>query len=130
METAAAKATRRKRVANQGEPNGHGGRPNHMTADPLRADMAAIHALGGAFDAHAADLDAVAATLRSMPSPGGALGPIGERFLTALAAAVSAHIDAVAALGARAGAGAVSAGVTAAGFSAVGQRAAALLPRV
>lgn len=72
-----------------------------MTADSLRADLPGIHALGGAFDAHAADLSAVAATLRSMPSPAGALGPIGERFVAAFAASVSAHIDAVAALSTR-----------------------------
>ncbi|WP_243858469.1 hypothetical protein [Mycobacterium sp. DL440] len=101
-----------------------------MTADTLRADTAAIDALGGAFHAHAAELSAVAATLRSLPSPGGALGPIGERFVAAFNASVRAHIDAVAALSARAGAGAVSAGVTAAGYDAAGQRAAALLPRV
>lgn len=101
-----------------------------MTADPLRADMTGIHALGGAFDAHAADLSAVAATLRSMPSPAGALGPIGERFVAAFAASVSAHVDAVAALSARADAGAVSAGATAAGYDAAGQQAAALLPQV
>ncbi|MEV0670769.1 hypothetical protein [Mycobacterium sp. NPDC050441] len=101
-----------------------------MTADPLRADMAAIDALGGAFDAHAAELSAVAATLRSMPSPRGALGPVGERFVAAFTASVSTHIDAVAALSDRASAGAVSAGVTAAGYHTAGQQAAALLPRV
>ena len=101
-----------------------------MTADPLHADMTGIHALGDAFDAHAADLSTVAATLRSMPSPAGALGPIGERFVAAFAASVSTHIDAVAALSARADAGAVSAGATASGYDTAGQRAAGLLPRV
>lgn len=101
-----------------------------MTADTLRADSAAIDTLGRAFDAHAADLNAVAANLRSMPSPGVALGPIGERFVTAFTESVSTHCGAVAALGARIGAGAVSAGVTAAGYDVAGQRAARLLPRV
>ncbi len=101
-----------------------------MTADILRADSAAIDALGRAFDTHAADLSAVAATLRSMPSPGVALGPIGERFVTAFTASVGAHCDAVAALGARTGTGAVSTGVIAAGYDVASQRAARLLPRV
>lgn len=125
-----AKQRPRERGANHTEPISGGRRPNHMTADSLRADLPGIHALGGAFDAHAADLSAVAAALRSMPSPADALGPIGERFVAAFAASVSAHIDAVAALSTRASAGAVSAGATAAGYDAAGQRAAALLPRV
>lgn len=101
-----------------------------MPADNLRADMAAIRALGDALNAHAADLSAVAAALRSMPSPAAALGPIGKRFITAFTEAVCAHSDAVASLGARTDAGAVSAGKSAAGYDAVGQRAAQLLPRV
>ncbi len=99
-----------------------------MPADTLRADLAAIRALGDALNAHAADLDAVAATLRSIPAP--ALGPIGERFAAAFAQAVSAHSDAVAALGIRTGSGAVNARNTAADYYSAGQRAAQLLPRV
>lgn len=98
-----------------------------MPADTLRADMAAIRAFGDALNAHAADLDAVAATLRSIPAL--ALGPIGERFAAAFAQAVSAHCEAVAALGVRTSAGAVSARSTAADFDSAGRRAAALLPR-
>ncbi|PEG62825.1 hypothetical protein H5U98_22355 [Mycolicibacterium boenickei] len=94
----------------------------------MRADLAAIRALGDALNAHSADLDAVAATLRSIPAP--ALGPIGERFAAAFAQAVSAHSDAVAALGIRTGAGAVNARNTAADYYSAGQRAAQLLPRV
>lgn len=101
-----------------------------MPADTLGADMAAIRALGDALDAHAADLAAVADALRSMPSPEAALGPIGERFAAVFADSVSAHSDAVATLSARTGAGAVSAGNTATGYDAAGQRAAQLLPRV
>lgn len=101
-----------------------------MPAETLRADMVAIRTLGHALDAHAADLTAVAASVRSMPSAGADLGPIGERFATAFAEAVSAHSDAVAALAAHTGAGAVTAGNTAAGYVAAGQRAAQLLPQV
>ncbi|MCW1824316.1 MULTISPECIES: hypothetical protein [Mycolicibacterium] len=101
-----------------------------MPAENLRADLAAIRALGDALDAHAADLDTVAATLRSMPSPGAALGPIGDRFTAAFVEAVSAHSDAVAALAVHAGAGAVSARCTAVDYDSAGQRAAALLPRM
>jgi hypothetical protein len=101
-----------------------------MPAETLRADMAAIRTLGDALDAYAAELSAVAAALRSIPSPGAALGPIGDRFAAAFTDAVGAHSDAVAALGASTGAGAVSAGNTAAGYDAAGQRAAQLLPRV
>ncbi|KHO27161.1 hypothetical protein QQ44_06525 [Mycolicibacterium setense] len=101
-----------------------------MPADTLRADMAAIRALGDALGAHAADLRAVAAALRSMPSPAAALLPIGQRFATAFTEAVNAHSDAVASLGARTGGGAVSAENSAAGYDAAGQRAAALLPPV
>lgn len=99
-----------------------------MPAETLRADLVAIRALGDALNTHAADLSAVAAALRSIESP--ALGPIGERFATAFAAAVGTHSDAVAALCARAAAGAASAGTTAAGYDAGGERAAQLLPQV
>lgn len=101
-----------------------------MPADTLRADLAAIRALGDALAAHAADLDSVAAILRSMPSPAAALGPVGERFVAAFTAAVARHSDAVAALGARTGAGVVSASVTSAEYEAAGQRAAHSLPQV
>lgn len=99
-----------------------------MPAATLRADMAAIRALGDALNAHAADLDAVATALRSIPAP--VLGPIGERFAAAFAQAVSAHSDAVAALGIRTGAGAVNAHSAAADYDSAGRRAAQLLPRV
>ncbi|MED5812477.1 hypothetical protein VST63_08890 [Mycolicibacterium sp. 050232] len=99
-----------------------------MPAETLRADMAAIRAFGAALNAHAADLDAVAAALRAIPAP--ELGPVGERFAAAFAQAVSAHSDAVASLGVRTGAGAVSARSTAADYDSAGRRAAQLLPRV
>jgi hypothetical protein len=54
------------------------------------ADTDAIRAFGAANSAQAADLAAVAATLSSMPGPavGSMLGPVGTRFLAALADAV------------------------------------------
>ncbi len=101
-----------------------------MPAETVHADMAAIRALGDALTAHAADLGAAVAILRSMPSPAAALGPVGERFVSALAEAVSRHSDAIADLSARTGAGATRAGHTAAGYDAAGRRAAQLLPQV
>ncbi|MDH6196871.1 hypothetical protein M2272_003524 [Mycobacterium frederiksbergense] len=106
-----------------------------MPADTLRshtlhADTDSIGALGDALATHAADLTAVAAALRSVPSPAAALGPIGARFLVAFTEAVAGHSEAVAALGARTGVGAVGAGDTVARYDMAGQRAAQLLPRV
>ncbi|CRZ15769.1 hypothetical protein [Mycolicibacterium neworleansense] len=101
-----------------------------MPAETLRADTVAIRTLGDALNAHSADLGAVAAALRSIPSAAAGLGPIGERFAAALADAVSAHSDAAAALGVRIETGAVTAGNTAAGYDTAGQRAAQLLPQV
>jgi hypothetical protein len=101
-----------------------------MPADTLRADLAAIRALGDALSTHAADLGAVAAVLRSMPSPADALGPVGERFMAEFTAAVSRHCEAVTALGARTGAGAATAEGTVTLYGAAGRRAAELLPRV
>ena len=55
------------------------------------ADTAVIRALGAAHSRQAADLDAVAATLRSVPGPGcaAAFGPVGVRFLAALTEAIA-----------------------------------------
>ncbi|AMD54372.1 hypothetical protein ATO49_08395 [Mycolicibacterium fortuitum subsp. fortuitum DSM 46621 = ATCC 6841 = JCM 6387] len=72
----------------------------------------------------------MAAALRSVPSSESALGPIGERFMTALHAAVGTHIDAVTAASVRVGAGAVNAGANASSYDVAGQQAAARLPRV
>lgn len=107
------------------EPNGVGERHNVMLAD-----TAIIRALGGAYTTHAADLAAVAATLRSAPPPAACLGPVGDRFLTAFTEAVIDHSNAVAALGERAQAAGATAGHNAASFAAAGHRAARLLPRV
>lgn len=51
------------------------------------ADTDAIRALGTAHAEHAAELASVAATLSLMPD--GALGPVGARFVTALAEATA-----------------------------------------
>jgi hypothetical protein len=71
------------------------------------ADTDAIRAFGAASSAQAADLVAVAATLSSMPgsAAGSMLGPVGTRFLAALADATTDASRAVAALGDRAAAG-------------------------
>jgi hypothetical protein len=71
------------------------------------ADPDAIRALGAANSAVAADLATVAATLSSMPdrAAGVMLGPVGRRFLAALADATVEASNAVAALGDRVAAG-------------------------
>ena len=64
------------------------------------ADTDAIRALGSDNSAHAADLAAIATTLSSLPVEAAAptLGPVGARFLTALAEAAADGSHAVAAL--------------------------------
>jgi excreted virulence factor EspC (type VII ESX diderm) len=64
------------------------------------ADTTAIRALAAAHSRHAADLDAVAATLRSVVAPACAttFGPVGARFLAALAEAVARESATVAQL--------------------------------
>jgi len=71
------------------------------------ADTDAIRAFGAANSAQAADLAAVAAALSSMPDPAASsmLGPVGTRFLTALADATGDASHAVASLGERVAAG-------------------------
>ncbi|WP_234816997.1 MULTISPECIES: hypothetical protein [Mycolicibacterium] len=107
------------------EPNGAGERHNVMLAD-----TATIRTLGRAYVTHAADLAAVAAALRAIPSPPDALGPVGDRFLTAFTAALSDQSNAVAALGERTQAASRTAAHNAASFDAAGDRAAGLLPQV
>jgi hypothetical protein len=63
------------------------------------ADTDAIRALGSANSAHADDLAHIAATLRSLDAmAGSALGPVAERFLSALTAAAEEGSRAVLAL--------------------------------
>ena len=71
------------------------------------ADTDAIRTFGTASSAQAADLAAAAVTLSSVPGPatGSMLGPVGTRFLAALADATTDASCAVAALGDRVSAG-------------------------
>jgi hypothetical protein len=80
------------------EPNGRRGRPNRMFAD-----TDAIRAFGAANSAHAADLAAVATALSSIPDAAAyaMLGPVGTRFLAALADVAVHSSKAVAALSER-----------------------------
>jgi uncharacterized protein DUF2563 len=66
----------------------------------MLADTDAIRALGSASSAQAANLAAVAATLSSLPGPALAsmFGPVGARFLAALADATAREARAVSAL--------------------------------
>ena len=91
------------------------------------ADTDAIRAFGDASTAHAADLAAVAATLSSMPGAAAdsMLGPVGARFLTALADATTEASRAVAALGERLQAGCITAYASAAAYENADQRAGA-----
>ena len=71
------------------------------------ADTAAIRAFGAASSAQADDLGAIAAALSAMPSAAAdsMLGPVGARFLAALADATTDAARAVAALSDRLEAG-------------------------
>jgi hypothetical protein len=64
------------------------------------ADTDAIRALGSANSTHAADLASIAAGLSSLPAASAVstLGPVGARFLSALAEAIADGSRAVAAL--------------------------------
>ncbi|WP_006244283.1 hypothetical protein [Mycolicibacterium tusciae] len=65
------------------------------------ADTDAIRALGSAHSIHADDLADIATTLSSLPitAAGWSLGPVGTRFLSALADAAADGSRAVATLG-------------------------------
>jgi hypothetical protein len=94
------------------------------------ADTALIRALGSAYAAHAADLTAAAALLRSADTPASALGPVGAEFLAAFRTALADQSAAITALGTEARTAGTAAAGTAAGFDAASHRAADLLPRV
>jgi|1186.fasta_scaffold318008_2 hypothetical protein len=79
------------------------------------ADTDAIHTLGAANSEHAADLAAVAAALSSLPDAD-ALGPVGTRFLAALADATADAARAVTALADRLAAGCHTARASAAAY--------------
>jgi hypothetical protein len=82
------------------------------------ADTAVIRALGAAHSRQAADLDAVAATLRSIPSSGcaAAFGPVGARFVAALTEALARESGVAAGLSESAGAAGRAAEATAAAY--------------
>ena len=77
------------------EPIGFRSRPKRMFAD-----TDAIRALGSAHRVHADDLVDIHATFSSLPiaAAGSSLGPVGARFLSALAEAAADGSRAVAAL--------------------------------
>jgi hypothetical protein len=82
------------------------------------ADTDAIRAFGAAHSEHAAELDAVAEALSSMPGAAAdsMLGPVGTRFLAALADATTQASRAVAALGERLTAGCLTAHASATAY--------------
>jgi hypothetical protein len=80
----------------------------------MLADTDAVRGLGAANSAHAADLASVAALLSSMPH--GTLGPVGARFVAALAQATAEAACAVTALADRLDAGGRTANVSAAAY--------------
>ncbi len=96
------------------------------------ADTDAIRAFGAANSAHAADLATVAAALSSMPgaAAGSMLGPVGTRFLAALADATTEASRAVTALGERLAAGCSTAHASAAAYENADEHTGTLVSRV
>jgi Excreted virulence factor EspC, type VII ESX diderm len=96
------------------------------------ADTDAIRAFGAANSAHAADLAAVAAALSSMPgaAANSMLGPVGARFLAALADATTDASHAVTALGECLAAGCRSAHASAAVYENADHRLGAAVSRL
>jgi hypothetical protein len=96
------------------------------------ADTDAIRAFGAASSAQAADLAAVAATLSSMPDPaaGSMLGPVGTRFLAALADATTETSSAVAALHERVASGCDTAHASAGAYEGADARGGRLIAGV
>jgi hypothetical protein len=95
----------------------------------MLADLHAIHTLGSAGAAQAADLDAVAIRLSSVPAAPAAatFGPVGARFLAALAEAAALDARAVAALSDSVSAAGVTAHASATAYDAAERRASRLL---
>ena len=92
----------------------------------MLVDTDAIRAFGAACSAQAADLSAVAAALTSMPGPDAAamLGPVGTRFLAALADAATEASRAIAALSERLAAGCSTAQASAVAYENADHRSA------
>jgi hypothetical protein len=96
------------------------------------ADTDAIRAFGAADSAQAADLAAVAASLSSMPGPvaGSLLGPVGTRFLAALADAIGQGSRAVATLSERMEAGHLTAHASAGAYETADHQLGAAVSRL
>jgi hypothetical protein len=96
------------------------------------ADTDAIRALGTASSAHAADLAAVASALSAMPDAAAdaMLGPVGARFLAALADATTEASRAVTALADRLAAGCRTAHASAAAYENADEHTGAAVSRV
>jgi hypothetical protein len=86
------------------------------------ADTDAIRALGAANSAHALDLATVATALSSMPNGADAVGPVGARFVSALADATAEASRAVTALADRLAAGCRSAHASASAYDNADER--------
>jgi type IV secretory pathway VirJ component len=94
------------------------------------ADTDAIRALGAANSAHAADLAAVAATLASMPDADAMLGPVGTRFVAALADATTEASRSLTALADRLTAGGLTAHASAVAYENADEHTGTLVSRV
>ena len=94
------------------------------------ADTDAIRSLGAANSEHATDLAAVATALSSLPDSADALGPVGARFLAALADATADASRAVTALADRLAAGSRTARVSAAAYENADERTGAQVSEV
>jgi hypothetical protein len=86
------------------------------------ADTDAIRALGAANSAHAADLETVAAALSSLPDTA-ELGPVGARFVAALADATAEASHGVTVLADRLAAGSRHAHASAGAYEGADERA-------
>ena len=93
------------------------------------ADTEAIRNFGAASSAQAADLAAVASALSSMPGVD-AFGPVGARFLAALADAATETSRAVTALADRLATGGLTAHTSAAAYENTDAHTGALVSRV
>src|SRR5881398_131714 len=89
---------------------------------PMFADTDAIRAVSVSNSAHAADLTAVATALSSLPDTTDALGPVGARFLAALADATTDASRAVTALADRLATGCQTARASAAAYENADER--------
>jgi hypothetical protein len=96
------------------------------------ADTDAIRTFGTASSAQAADLAAAAVTLSSVPGPaaGSMLGPVGTRFLAALADATTDASRAVTALGDRIAGGSDTAHASAGAYEGADARGGRLIAGV